>query len=110
MQPHIEFNWKAPTTRVDGTPLTPEEINALEFLLFESGNLIADGIGEPTFSLLMDDEPEGEKSYTVGARQYGLLGPQSEPFLVNFIPPAAPTNLTAEWVAGSASSESGSVG
>ena len=110
MQAHIEFNWKAPTTRVDGTPLTPEEINALEFLLFESGNLIADGIGEPTFSLLMDDQPEGPKSYTVGARQYGLLGPQSEPFLVNFIPPAAPTNLTAEWVAGSESSESGSVG
>ena len=105
MQAHIRFNWKAPTTRTDGTPLTAEDIAALDYLLFESGNLIVEGIGELTFSLLMDDEPEGPKSYTVGARQYGLIGPQSEPFLVNFIPPAAPTNLTAEWVAGSDESE-----
>ena len=108
MQAHIEFNWKAPTTRVDGTPMSAEEISALEFLLFESGNLVADGIGEPTFSLLMDDQPEGPKSYTVAARQYGLVGPQSEPLPVNFQAPAAPTNLTAEWVAGSETSVTGS--
>ena len=105
MQPHIRFMWKAPTTREDGSEMTPEEINALEFLLFESGGLIADGIGEPTFSLLMDGEPEGVKSYTVAARQYGLTGPQSEPRVVNFTAPAAPTDLVAEWVAGSDESE-----
>ena len=107
MQPHIRFNWKAPTTRVDGTPLTPEEIAALEFQLYESMQLVegADNIGEPTFSLLMEGQPEGQKSYTVTARQYGLVGPHSEPLIVNFTAPAAPTDLAAEWVAGS---ESGS--
>ena len=110
MQPHIRFSWKAPTTREDGTPLTPKDIASLEYLLFESGNLIAEGVGELTFSLLMADQPEGEKSYTVAARQYGLIGPHSEPFIVNFQAPAAPTDLVAEWVAGSESSVSGSVG
>ena len=105
MQPHIRFNWKAPTTRTDGTPLTAEDIAALDYLLFESGNLIAEGVGELTFSLLMADQPEGEKSYTVAARQYGLIGPHSEPFIVNFQAPAAPTDLVAEWVAGSDESE-----
>ena len=101
MQPHIKFTWKAPTTRTDGTPLTQSEINSLEFLLFESGTMIIDGIGQPTFNLLMEDEEEGQKAFTVAARQYGLTGPQSEPRIVNFIAPAAPTDLDAEWVAGS---------
>ena len=34
MQPHIRFSWKAPTTREDGTPLTPKDIASLEYLLF----------------------------------------------------------------------------
>jgi len=105
MQPHIRFSWKAPTTRTDGTPLSPEEINALEFLLFESGELVKDGIGEPTFSLLMDGQPQGQKSYTVAARDYGLIGPHSEPVIINFTAPAAPTDLQAAWVAGSEQSE-----
>jgi hypothetical protein len=113
MQPHIRFNWKAPTTRTDGTPLTPEEIAALEYLLFESMQPVdgAQNIGEPTFSLLMDNEPEGPKSYTVAARgDFGLIGPHSEPHVVNFTAPAAPTDLVAEWVVGSETSVSGSVG
>ena len=110
MTPYIEFNWKAPTTREDGSALTPEEIAALEYQLHESMQPVegAGNIGEPTFSLLMDDQPQGEKSFTVTASQYGLTGPHSEPFLVNFQAPAAPTDLVAEWVAGSESSESGS--
>ena len=103
MQPHIRFNWEAPTTRTDGTPLTPQEIADLEFQLYESMGLIdgADNIGQPTFSLLMEGQTEGQKSFTVTARQYGLTGPHSEPRIVNFLAPAAPTDLSAEWVAGS---------
>jgi len=98
MQAHIEFNWKAPTTRTDGTPLTEEDMAALEYLLFESGNLIEENIVAQTeFSLLMDDEPEGPKSYTIAARQYGLVGPQSEPVTINFTAPAAPTNFRVSW-------------
>ena len=112
MQPHIRFNWKAPTTREEGSALTPEEIAALEYQLHESMQPVegAGNIGEPTFSLLMDDQPQGEKSFTVTASQYGLTGPHSEPFLVNFQAPAAPTDLVAEWVAGSETSVGGSVG
>ena len=110
MQPSILFTWKAPTTRVDGSELTPQEVAALEFLLFESGDLIVEDIGEPTFNLLMDDQPQGQKSYTVAARQYGLVGPQTEPYVVNFQAPAAPTDLAAEWIAGSEVSASGLVG
>jgi len=108
MQAHIEFSWNAPTTRTDGTPLTEEDMAALDYLLFESGNVVAEDVGELQFSLLMDGEPEGQKSYTVAARQYGLVGPQSEPVTINFIPPAAPTNLKAEWTAGSEKSKTGS--
>jgi len=97
MQPHIEFSWNAPTTRTDGTPLTAEDIAALDYLLFESGNLIAEEIGELKFSLLMESESEGPKRYTVAARQYGLVGPQTEPVTINFTAPAAPTGFTASW-------------
>lgn len=112
MRPHIRFDWKAPTTRTDGTSLTAEEITALEFQLYESMQPVdgAQNIGEPTFSLLMDDQTEGKKSFTVTASQYGLVGPHSEPRNVNFTAPAAPTNLTAEWVAGLEASVSGSAG
>jgi len=97
MQSHIEFSWKAPTTRTDGTPLTAKDIAALDYLLFESGNVVAEDVGKLQFSLLMKDEPEGPKSYTVAARQYGLVGPQSEPVIINFTAPAAPTNFRVSW-------------
>jgi hypothetical protein len=107
MQPSILFNWKAPQDRVDGSVMTPEEIDALTYDLYLGDIVIVSDIGKLNFTLLMEDEEHGRKSFSVAAKSYGLSGPRSEPTVVNFIPPAAPTNLTAEWIAGSANSESG---
>jgi hypothetical protein len=110
MTPRLLFSWGAPTGRTDGTQLTADEINKLNYRLYEDGALVVDDIGVLNFELLMNDKAEGTYSYTVTAVLYGLESAHSEPALVNFIRPAAPTNLIAEWVAGSETSVGGAVG
>ncbi len=100
MQPSILFSWSAPAGRTDGTALTPEETSALTYRLYENGELAVDTIGELEFTLLMEGKPHGQYTYTATAVEAlrGLESPPTEPVIINFIPPAAPTNFVASWI------------
>ncbi len=100
MQPSILFNWGAPADRTDGTALTPQEIDALTYRLYENGKLAVDDIGERQFTLLMEGKPHGQYTYTATTVEAlrGLESPPTEPVIINFIPPAAPTNFVASWI------------
>ncbi|MFO8008711.1 MAG: hypothetical protein R6V05_13350, partial [Candidatus Brocadiia bacterium] len=76
-QPSLKFSWNAPKVNTEGEPLAEEEINNLEFRIYENGELAVDEIGEIDFELLMEDKPEGQYEYTMTAVLYGLESPHS---------------------------------
>ena len=101
-QPHIPFKWDYDASQIEN----------VHFRLYEDGEMIVDNIGELNFNLLMDDKDYKNYEYYVTAvrTDFDIESEPSNPYTVNFTRPAAPTNFRAEWVAGSETSVSGSVG
>ena len=91
---NFTLTWTPPTTKEDGTPITEE----MYYSLYEEGSLIVNNIGETNFSVTVESPPNAI-TYQVAAvfALSNLSGKLSDPFIVNFIQPNAPTGLTASF-------------
>jgi hypothetical protein len=88
----LHFEWKAPTTRSNGTPLT-----TVFYRLFENGKKVVDNIGAPNFDLVIPDDTPAESEYQVAAvemRSGKAIQSALSASVVNFIKPNPPTGLT----------------
>lgn len=80
MATKIDFSWDA-------------DDNTEFYQLFEDGELIANNIYTPEFSLLMTNITQGLHSYQVrGVSEFGE-GLMSDPLEINYLLPGKPMNL-----------------
>lgn len=80
MATKIDFSW-------DADPQTDH------YQLFEDGELVADNIVSPDFSLLLTNVEQGLHSYQVrGVGEFGE-GDLSDPLEINYVLPGKPQNL-----------------